>query len=202
MQLLGPLVCVSEPSLPVRDDVPVCPSHPLGCPSGHQDLPSGIGIGPFFECSIDIVRRPAHLLSQQAQTPTQPVHVHTHCPCTRTLFPGVWSPHTYTYQGWCQWSMGMGNGQRVLGYKTSTLSVARLRHVCSRRARHITTLALRHTALQEDLIMRVVVPCRTERISPGEYVGSMIVGTPVYCGLFPDYLCHFPPGDTLSSHGT
>ena len=41
---------------PVGHEVPVCP-HPSMCPSGHQALPSGIG--PFFERSIDILRRPS-----------------------------------------------------------------------------------------------------------------------------------------------
>jgi len=57
------LTCVSAvaPPLslsvsPVEPEVPVCP-HPSVCPSGHQALPSGIG--PFFERSIDILRRPS-----------------------------------------------------------------------------------------------------------------------------------------------
>jgi len=38
--------------------IPVCPPPPV-CPSGHQALPSGSG--PFFERSIDILRRPSAL---------------------------------------------------------------------------------------------------------------------------------------------
>jgi len=45
---------------PVGREVPVSPPPPV-CPSGHQALRSGIG--PFFERSIDNVRRPSALIA-------------------------------------------------------------------------------------------------------------------------------------------
>jgi len=59
MPLLARVSAVAPPlSLcPLSDMRSLCAPLPSVCPSGHQALPSGIGL--FFERSIDILRRPS-----------------------------------------------------------------------------------------------------------------------------------------------